>query len=161
MVNISAVRNALAAQVNQYAYPALRMLPDAMDQVNPPVGVVLPARNYIDYVTTLDGATGFGGYIGGQAQSVPVSDTNFGLDIMVVVAKASTLERAESDLDLWLGFQNSAGTAVSVAAAVMKDPTLGGTVHWCLPVSADAPGPVDWNTVQYFGARVHFQLSAL
>ena len=160
MVNIVTVRNALAAQVNTYARPSLRMLADPEDQVNPPVGVVVPARSYVNYVTTLDGATGFGGYIGGQAQTFPSSPTNFNLDIMIVLAKSNTLERVEQDLDLWLGFENDT-TAVSVPAAVLQDPTLGGTVSWCVPVTADAPGPVDWNGMQFLGARIHFQLSAL
>ena len=155
MVNITVVRNALAAQVNRYAFPSLRMLPDAYDQINPPVGVVMPGRPYLDYVTTLEGATGFGPALG-----TPLQDTNFNLDVVVLVAKASTLERVEQNLDLWLGFESDS-TAVSVPAAVLKDPTLGGTVHWCLPTTADPPGPVEWNAMSFMGARIHFQLSAL
>lgn len=160
MVNIVTVRNALAQQVSQYAVPSLRMLADVQDQINPPVGIVLPGRPYIDYVTTLDGGTGFGGYLGGQAQSVPMAPTNFNLDIVVVLSKASTLERVEQNLDLWLGFENDT-TAVSVVAAVEHDPTLGGTVNWCVATTADPPGPLEWNTMSFFGARIHFQLSAM
>ena len=153
MADFTAICNALASQVNQLAVPALRTLPEAQDQINPPVGIVLPARNFVDYATTLEGATGFLG-------STPVADTNFNLDIMVVISKASTLERVEQNLYTWLGFTSSPG-AVSVPAAVLRDPTLGGAVHWCLPTTAEAPGPVDWNGMPFFGSRIHFQLSAL
>lgn len=160
MANISVVRNALAAQVGTLASPSLRMLADIEDQINPPVGLVLPGRPYASYVTTLEGADGFGGVLGGQSQAFAAAPTDFNLDIVIVLSKASTIERVESNLDAWLGFEND-GTAVSVPAAVMRDPTLGGTVSWCVPTSADPPGPIEWNALQYFGTRIHFQLSAL
>jgi hypothetical protein len=160
VVNISVVRNALAAQVSALAFPALRMLADVEDQINPPVGIVMPGRPYASYATTLEGADGFGGVLGGQGQAFAAAPTDFNLDIVIVLAKASTIERVEANLDAWLGFEND-GTAVSVPAAVMSDITLGKTVSWCIPVSAEPPGPIEWNAVQYFGARIHFQLSAL
>lgn len=153
MADLNVIRNALAAQVQQYASPYLRMLPEPQDQINPPLGVVQDARNFIDYVTTLEGATGF---LGGS----PVADTNFNLDILLVVSKASTLERVEQNLYAWLGFTSTA-SSVSVPAAVLKDATLGGAVHWCLPTTAEAPGPIEWNGIACLSARIHFQLSAL
>lgn len=155
MVDIKVVKQAMAAQIGKLAYPALRSLPDLEDQINPPVGIVLPARQYITYGRTLQGATGFLGASGTES----MSPTDFGLDYFIILSKASTIERVEGNLDLWLGFESDA-TAVSVPAAVAADPTLGGTVAWCIPTTADAPGPVEWNSLQYFGARIHFQLSA-
>ncbi len=160
MVNIAVVRAAMAAQVNALAFPALRCQDYIEAQVNPPVGIVGPGHPYVNYVTTLDGSTGFGGVLGGLPQTVPAAPTDFSLDIIVLLAQASTIERVEASLDAWLGFENDA-TAVSVPAAILRDPTLGGTVAWCLPTTADRPGPLTWNSVEYFGSRVHFQLSAL
>lgn len=161
MVNIVAVRTAMANQIAALAYPALRAESELPDQVNPPVALIAAGSSpYVNYVTTLDGATGFGGVLGGQAQSVPAAPTDFRLDVVILLAKSSTQERIEAALDNWLGFENDSA-AVSVAAAVLRDPTLGGTVAWCLPTTADRPGPITWNALEYFGARVHFQLSAL
>lgn len=160
MSNISVVRVAMAAQIGRLASPPLRSLPDPYDQINPPTGIVMPARQYVVYGTTLEGETGFGGVLGGQAQSFPASPTDFNLDYVLLVSHASTLERVEQGLDLWLGMENDA-TAVSVVAAVAADPSLGGTVSWCVPSYADSPGPISWNSVEYFGTRIHFNLSAL
>lgn len=160
MVNITAVRTAMATQIATLAYPPLRAMTDPYDQINPPVAIILPGQPYLTYGTTLQGDTGFGGTLGGQPQSVPASPTDFNLDVVIVLAKATTQERVEQALDLWLGFENDT-TAVSVVAAIAHDPTLGGAVSWCEAVSADRPGPITWNALEYFGSRVHFALSAL
>jgi hypothetical protein len=153
VANIQVIRTAMAAQIGNWAYPALRSLPEPEDQINPPVGIVMPGRPYVNYVTTLQGSTGFMG-------STPLSETNFSLDYLIILSHASTLERIEQNLDAWLGLEND-GIAVSVAAAVLADPTLGGTVRWCEPTTADPPGPLSWSGPEAFGTRIHFQLSAL
>lgn len=155
MLNISTVRNALAAQIGLAARPALRSLPDIYGQINPPVGIVLPGRPYVKYGVTLEGATGF---FGDPALGNTVSPNEFSLDYVIIVSQASTLERVESNLDLWLGMEQD-GTAVSITAAVSADPSLNGTVDWCVPSTADPPGPIEWNGLQYFGTRIHFNLS--
>jgi hypothetical protein len=155
VLNISTVRNAMAAQIGAACYPPLRSLPDIEDQINPPVGIVLPGRPYVNYGVTLEGATGF---LGDPALGQTVSPNEFALDYVIVLAKASTIERVEANLDLWLGMEQD-GTAVSVAAAVAADPSLGGTVDWCVPSTADPPGPIEWSGLQYFGTRIHFTLS--
>lgn len=155
MLNISTVRNALAAQIGSAAYPPLRSLPDIEGQINPPVGIVLPGRPYVKYGVTLEGATGF---FGNPVLGNTISPNEFSLDYVVIVAQASTLERVESSLDLWLGMEQD-GTAVSITAAVAADPSLNGTVDWCVPSTADPPGPIEWNGLQYFGTRIHFNLS--
>ncbi|HVT97636.1 MAG TPA: hypothetical protein VHE33_09020 [Acidobacteriaceae bacterium] len=160
MSNISAVRAAIASQVGTYAYPQLRSLTDPYGQINPPTGIVVYGRPYVNYVTTLQGATAFGGVLGADGPDAPMSPTEVGLDYLILVSQASTVERFETALDLWLGLEND-GTAVSVAAAISKDPTLGGTVQWCLPTTVDPPGPVSWNGTEYFGARLHLTVSLL
>lgn len=154
MANLTVVRTALAAQIGQYTAPFLRSLAEPEDQMTPPFGVVMPARNYERYGQTLEGATGF---LGGSG-TTGISPQLVYLDYHVLLAHASTLGRIEQNLDLWLGFESDA-TAVSIPAAVHVDPTLGGTCEWCIPVSADAPGPVDWNGLLLFGSRIHFEVS--
>lgn len=156
MVNITAVRTALANQVGELAFPALRTLPDLEDQINPPVGIVMPGRPYTLYGTTLQGETGF---LGEPSLGQTIAPTDFNLDFLIVLSKASTIERVEMNLDAWLGFESDS-TAVSVPAAIAADPTLGRTVAWCVPVSADPPGPIEWNGMQFFGTRIHLNLSA-
>ena len=159
MSNLTVIRNAMSAQIGRLAAPALRSMPELNDQVNPPYGAVVPARQYVDYRTTLQGATGFGPVLG-QAVTTPLSPANFFLDYLIILSKASTLERVEAAMDAWLGFESDIG-GVSVAAAVAADPTLGGTVAWCLATTADAPGPLSYNGVEMFGCRIHFSLSQL
>lgn len=156
MVNITAVRAALATQIGNLAFPALRSLPDLEDQINPPVGIVMPGRPYALYGTTLQGETGF---MGAPSQGEALAPVDFNLDYLIVLSKASTIERVEMNLDAWLGFEADT-TAVSVPAAIAADPTLGHTVAWCVPVSADPPGPIEWNAMQFFGTRIHLSLSA-
>lgn len=150
----------MASQIAELASPALRAMTDPYDTINPPVAIIMPGQPYLLYGTTLDGETGFGGVLGGQPQSVPAAPTDFNLDALILLAKATTQERTEQALDTWLGVQNDTNV-VSVVAAIAADPTLGGTVSWCIPQSADRPGPVTWNGLEYFGTRIHFNLSAL
>jgi hypothetical protein len=157
--NLTVIRNAMSAQIGRLAAPALRSMPELNDQVNPPYGAVVPARNYVSYAVTLQGATGFGPVLGAAA-TTPLSPSNFFLDYLIVLSKSSTLERVEAAMDAWLGFEGDSG-GVSVAAAVAADPTLGGTVSWCLATTADSPGPLSYNGVEMFGCRIHFTLSQL
>lgn len=159
---MTAVKTAMAAQIGRLAFPAIRSFAEPEDQINPPCGIVMPGRPYVSYSTTLEGATGFSdgfGPVMGPA-GTPVSPTNFSLDYLVIISHASTLERVTGTLDSWLGFESDA-LAVSVPAAVAADPTLGGTVSWCVAMSADPPGPLTWSGPEMFGTRIHFQLSAL
>jgi hypothetical protein len=158
VANIPVICAAMAAQIGQYAFPALRSLPEPEDQINPPVGIVMPGRPFGTYGTTLQGAGGFGPTLGGVA--TPLAPTDFNLDYLIVLSHASTLERIELNLYAWLGFESDTAV-VSVPAAVARDPTLGGTVAWCIPTTVDPPGPLAWNGPEAFGTRIHFQLSAL
>jgi hypothetical protein len=151
------VRTALAAQIGRLAVPALRSLPQPEDQINPPVGIVMPGRPYLTYGTTLQGETGFLGEP--SAAGSQLASVDFNLDYLIIVSHASTLERIEVNLDAWLGFEDDA-SIVSVPAAVAADPTLGGVVDWCIPITADPPGPLSWSGPEAFGTRIHFNFSA-
>lgn len=155
MLNISVVQNAMAAQIGRLAFPTLRTLGQYQDQINPPVGIVMPGRPYGKYAVVLEGASGF---LGAPSLGNTASPHEISLDFLIVVSKASTLERVEQSLNLWIGFEYDS-TAVSVPAAVMADPTLGGVVEWCLPTTVDPPGPLDWNGPEMMGTRIHFDVS--
>jgi len=155
---MSVVRNAMAAQIGDKINPFLRSMDYREDTLNPPVGIVVPPLRgaYVDYVSTLEGDDGF---LGNPAAGVTLASHNFNLDYMILLAKANTQDRVEENLDAWLGVEND-GTAVSVVAAVLADPTLGGVVDWCVPLTADSPGPITWAGLELFGTRIHFSLSA-
>lgn len=155
MLKISAVKTALATQLSSLVYPQLPVQPKPTDSVNPPCGVIMAGRPYGKYGVTLQGASGF---MGAPGAGKTLSPTEVNLDVLVVVSHASTLERIIDELDLWLGFEED-GTAVSVAAAIAEDPTLGGVVEWCVPSTVDAPGPITWEGLELFGSRVHLSLS--
>ena len=157
MTNISAVRQALASQIGNLVVPVLRSVPEPEDQINPPVGIVMPGRPYLTYGTTLQGETGF---LGQPIQGNQIASVDFALDYLIVLAHASTLGRIEQNLDAWLGFEGGSNSTVSVVAAVAADPTLGGVVDWCVATTADPPGPLDWSGPAMFGTRIHFNFSA-
>jgi hypothetical protein len=159
VANLSVIRAAMAAQIGRLASPSIRSFPEPEDQINPPCAYIMPGRPYVNYVTTLEGASGFGGVMGAPVNAA-ISPTNFNLDCLIILSHASTLERVTSGLDAWLGFEADSG-AVSIPAAVAADPTLGGTVAWCEVTTCDPPGPMSWSGPEMFGCRMHFQLSAL
>jgi hypothetical protein len=151
MANISTIRTALANQIAEYAFPALRVEANPYDQINPPCAMILPGKTVAKYGRTL----------GGPLQSLggtQYAATDFNLDVLVIVSHASTIERVQQNLDQWLGFEQDE-TAVSVPMAIDRDITLGGVVEWCVPDNCDSYGPIEWNGTMYFGARIHCAIS--
>jgi len=136
MADLVAITNALAAQITQYT--GLRALGQARDQITPPCAVVLPGRAgpFLLYGTTMD--------------------ENFTLNLMVLVliTDAAPVDASQRALDAYLGIDHGDGSGQSIPAAILKDPSLGGTVEWCEPVTADAYGRVEYGGIIYFGARI-------
>jgi hypothetical protein len=151
MANLSAVRAALAAQINLYVQPSLTAVADPLDQVNVPSALILPAKNAVKYGRTLGGPMA---NLGGMIYAA----TDFNLDICILTSHATTTDRMQRNLDQWLGFEDDAAV-VSVPMAITKDLTLGGAVEWCVPESCDAYGPIEWAGQTYFGARIHCSIS--
>jgi hypothetical protein len=153
---MTAVRTALAAQIQANANDAngvfLQCTAMPLDQITPPVGLVLPARtNPVKFGICLgEGLLTDSG--------VPFSPAEFNLDILVIVAHASTTDRVQTQLDQWLGFENDS-TSTSVAYAIAIDPTLGGTVDYAEANAVTSYGPVDYNGTMYFGARISVSVS--
>jgi len=154
MPGLQEVRNALALQIQNNAYPKLQAYGDAPDTINAPCAVVVPTRGkFATYEMTLGSD-----YMGfGMPTPVPTA-TGFMLDVEVVVARTD-LDRTQQALDQWFGYENVEGVTVSIPMAVAMDSSLGGLVRWCNPLTADSYGPVNWNGVDYFGARIHFDIA--
>lgn len=159
MASLGAVRDALAAQITANAVPQLNCVAQPLDQITPPCALVLPSRtNVAKFGICLgEGLTDDSG--------LPLTPAEFNLDILIVVAHASTTERVQQMLDQWLGYQSVTADAdtgnpcVSVPFAVAQDPTLGGTVDFAECNAVVSYGPVDYNGTPYFGARISVVVS--
>lgn len=148
MADLVAITNALAAQITQFT--GLRAYGQARDQASPPCAVVLPGQPFLDYSVTMSPVMGPGGGAGA---------VNLNLVVLLIISDAAPVEKTQRALDAYLGV--GAGETGSVPSAIMADPTLGGAVHFCEPVSADRYGRIDYGGVTYFGARIMVQAGAI
>lgn len=152
------MRDALAASITANASPQLNCIAQPLDQITPPCALVLPARSNV---------AKFGICLGEgllNDAGLPFTPAEFNLDILVIVAHASTTERVQQQLDQWLGYESgidpdTGANVVSVAFAIAQDPTLGGAVDYAECNSVISYGPVDYNGTQYFGARISVTVS--
>lgn len=138
MADLVTITNALGAQVT--AHTGLRMYPQARDQIQPPCGVVLPAPQVIKYGDTMDEAL------------------TLNLMLLVILTDGPPVEKTQRALDAYLGI--GTGETESIPAAILADTSLGGTVHFCEPVSVTNYGRIDYAGVTYFGARINLQAGA-
>ena len=153
------MRDALAASITANAVPQLNCVAQPLDQITPPCALILPSRSNV---------AKFGICLGEGLvtdQGVPFSPAEFNLDILIIVAHASTTDRVQQMLDQWLGFQSvmmdgdTGNPSTSVAFAIAQDPTLGGAVDFCEVNNVISYGPVDYNGTPYFGARLSVVVS--
>lgn len=138
MANLTAIRNALATQIT--AQTGLRCDAQARDQVSPPCSVVLPGQPLITYGVTMDGAV------------------NLSLIVLIIISDAAPAEKTQRALDTYLGVGDGEGQ--SVPGGIMIDPTLGGAVDFCEPVSAGNYSRIEYAGVTYFGARLNLTVGA-
>lgn len=139
MADLVTITSALAAQITKIT--GLRALGQATDSINPPCAVILPGQPFLSYGATMDGAL------------------TVNLMVLVIVSDAAPVEKTQRALDAYLGMGED--QASSIPAAVMEDPTLGGTVHYCEPNTATNYGRIDYAGVTYFGARINLQAGAI
>lgn len=140
MADPNVIAAALAAQVTEFA--GLRSLAQARDSVNPPCAVVLPgASPFLSYGDTMDGAL------------------SMRMQILVLITDAAPLEMSQRALNAYLGIGENQDQ--SIPNAIQMDPTLGGTVHWCVPLTADSYGRIDYAGVIYFGARINCSVGTI
>ncbi len=138
--DIDSLRNALATTVTSGT--GLRVLPDAYGQVSPPVGVVLPGDPLIIFGATMDGAV------------------TVNLRLIIIISSAAPDEKVQRALDAYLGIGHGAGPN-SIPEALQMDPTLGGAVHFAIPVSVSNYGRITYAGEEYFGARVNIQIGSI
>jgi|SRR5215472_10616509 len=139
MADLATIRTALANRITTGT--GLQTLPEGRDLINPPVGVILPGQPVVMYGETMDGA-------------LQVS-----LRVFLLISDAAPNEAVQRALDAYLGI--GSGEGQSVAGAIQQDPTLGGTVHYAVPLQAANYGRVDYGGVIYFGARVDVQIGTI
>jgi len=149
MASVSEVRNALAAQLQSQT--GLTVRPRMPDQVNPPMAAILPGLPYARYGITM------GDSLAALAHAVPAPvELNF--VIAVFVSRAPSIERAQEQVDQYLGLEPS-DTVVSIPLALNHDPTLGGLVEWCEALQVQAYGDVEVAGQMYFQGRVTVNVS--
>lgn len=152
MANLTSIRAAMANTIQTYTNPVIQARAESPDTVEPPCAIVVPARNLGKYGVTLVGNP--------VTQSQLLAVTEFNLDIVVLVARAADINQVQNNLDQWLGFELDENVT-SIPMALAIDPTLGGAVQFCEPMTVDSYGPVEWNGVTYFGARIHTIVSVV
>jgi hypothetical protein len=138
-MDLTAIREALASQIT--GKTGLRAEGQARDSVSPPCAVVMPGNPLAVYGDTMDGAA------------------TINLAVMILVSDAPGAERSQSLLDAYLGI--GAGEPGSVIEAIVADPSLGGTVQWCQPVTVSQYGRLTWGGVDYFGARLSVSVGSI
>lgn len=131
----------MASQIT--AHTGLRALGQARDSVNPPCAVILPGQPFIRYGATAD-------YSG-------AADMN--LIILVVISDGPPSEKSIRALSAYCGV--GANEAASIPNAILADPSLGGTVHFCEPVQAGNFGRIEYSGVVYMGARIDVQVGTI
>lgn len=160
MANLTNLRNALANQIETNCLPYLAADGSPLDQVNPPIALVLPGSPLAKYGSTLGESMLT---MGPDGYAIPMATTEFNLRVMVLVSHASTTDRVQDTLDVWLGFENdyvNGQQTVSVPMAVAMDPTLGGIASYCEAMTVSQYGPVEYAGIQFLGATILFNLVA-
>jgi|HubBroStandDraft_2_1064218.scaffolds.fasta_scaffold70466_1 hypothetical protein len=124
------IRAALASYIEANV-EGLRVLTDPGSIANPPVAVILPAQGtYIDYTVALEHGV-------------------YEINVRVVILVSRASERIALPL-----LDDYLDPATGVPAAILKDPTLGGAVDYCIPQEAIVAGDISWAGVDYFGAEI-------
>jgi hypothetical protein len=140
MASLSDIRAALGLRITTGT--GLRVLPEARDQISPPVAVILPGQPAVIYGQTMDGAF------------------TVNLRVLIAISDAPPNEKVQRALDAYLGIGTAAG-ASSIPGAIMEDPTLGGVVHFAEPISVGSYGRITYADVPYFGAHIDCQIGAI
>lgn len=141
MASLSDIRLALATRITDGT--GLRTMPEARDQISPPVAVILPGQPVVTYAATMDGAF------------------TVSLRVLIAISDAPPNEKVQRALDAYLGIGASSSSGSSIAGAIQQDPTLGGVVHYCEAISAGNYGRISYNDVTFFGARIEVLVGAI
>jgi len=110
----------------------LRATANRFGTVNPPMAVIVPQTGtLITYDATFDG------------------ETNYNLRVVILVSEGDSTSGQDA-MDAYL----SPVGALSVHAAVQKDPTLGGQVSYCAVIEATGYGLMNWNGIDYLACSL-------
>lgn len=139
MADLNTIQNALAAQIT--AKTGLRTLAQARDQISPPIAVILPGTPLIVYGETTDGTL------------------IINLNVLLIVSDASPSEKSLRALDSYIGL--GAGEVQSIPGAIMADNTLGGIVHWAMPINVSNVGRIEYAATPYWGCRLAVQVGTI
>jgi hypothetical protein len=139
MADLVEITSALASQITTQT--GLRALGQATDQISPPCAVVLPGQPFLSYGATMDEAL------------------TINLMVLVIISDAAPVEKTQRALNAYLGIGEN--QLQSIPAAVLTDPTLAGTVHFCEPQTASNYGRIEYAGVTYFGARLNLTAGAI
>jgi len=142
MADLTQIRTALAQQI--HTYTGLRAEAQVRDQVSPPMALVMPSTPVVSYGATMSG--------GGE------TEVTINLAILLLLSDAAPTEKVQRALDAYLGI--GAGETMSIAAAINMNPSLGGVVEWCVPMSVTSYSRVDYAAINYFGATILCQIGA-
>lgn len=134
MANVKAIRAGLATRL---ATTGLRAFATAPGQIVPPAAVIIPNRPAVIFGVTMDG------------------ETTINLLAIVLLSAANDA----SGQDLLDDYVASSG-ALSVAAAVQADPSLGGTCEFAVVTQVATYGVINYAGQDYMGASFTVQVGA-
>lgn len=143
MADFDDVTTALAAQIQSYT--GLKFFADMPDQINPPMGAILPGRPLAKYGITLGESA---------LEQIPVP-TEYGLSVAVFVSRAPSLQRAQATVKSYLGMK----AGLSIPRAILANPTLDGLVEYVEPLQVDAYGDIEIAGQPYFQGRISVLVS--
>jgi hypothetical protein len=139
VADLTVIRTALASQIT--AQTSLRTEAQPRDQVSPPMAVIIPREPLDTFGVTMDGAQ------------------DIDLVVVLIISDAAPVEKTQRALDAYLSAGGS--EPQSIANAIMADASLGGIVHWCVPVTVSGYGRISYAGQDYFGARVTVSIGAI
>lgn len=149
MTDFDDVTTALAAQIQNLT--GLKMFSEMPDQINPPMGAILPGNPLVKYGITLGEGAMF------SVNPIPVP-TDYNLVIGIFVSRAPSLQRAQKNVKEYLGLN---GDGPSVPRAILHDPTLGGLVEYCEPLTVTHFGELNVAGQDYFQGRITVAVSVV
>lgn len=135
MASLTSIRSALASTVDNV--PNLRVFSTFQQQINPPAAIIAPQPGQMITFDTID------------------NSLSYLLRIILLVSYAED-QSSQSTMDALL--DSSGGN--SVLGALRADPSLGGQVSFCIPVSVFGYGLLEWAGQTYFGTTIIVQIVA-
>ena len=155
MAVIQPSRVALAAQLQ--ANLGIQAVPNMPAVITPPMMMVIPGSNYIQYGVTMGETADALGAVLGSPVSPTQSKNNIMLTVLICISLAQGYEPMQPALDKLL---EPAGNKGSIPDAIALDETLGGAVDFAIPLDVTGYGLINVGGQDYFGAHMRVQIGA-